>query len=72
MTTKSLCPGFRIVNGKVKPRAPRMAPVLARGQKHKADRHEAKLRANAAKSKGHTEILTGKELTEKIKQKGAK
>ena len=38
--------------GKPKSRPPRMAPVLARGQKHKADRHEAKLRDNAAKARG--------------------
>ena len=53
MTTKAIT-GYRIKDGKLVKRPPRMAPVLARGQKHKADRIEKRLRENAAKSKGDT------------------
>jgi len=51
MTTKPIS-GYRIKDGKLVKRPPRMAPVLASAKKHKADRHEAKLRDNAAKARG--------------------
>lgn len=54
MSTKAIA-GYRLdKDGKLVKRPPRMAPVLARGQKHKADRIEKRLRENAAKSKGDT------------------
>jgi hypothetical protein len=39
------------LDGKIKKRPPRMAPVLAAGQRHKADRQEKRLRENAAKAR---------------------
>lgn len=33
-------------------RPPRIAPALAAGKRHKADRHEKQLRENAAKARG--------------------
>jgi len=52
MTSKSLGPGYRLKDGKLTKKPPRMAPVLAAGQKHKADRQEKRLRENAAKARG--------------------
>jgi len=40
------------LDGKIKKRPPRMAPVIASAKRHKADRIEKRLRENAAKSKG--------------------
>jgi hypothetical protein len=48
MTTKSLGPGYRIdKSGKLTKRPPRMAPVLARAQKAKADRQEKQWRGKS-------------------------
>lgn len=43
--------GVKIKDGKLVKKPPRMAPVLARGQKHKADR-QAKQWAAKSRSKG--------------------
>jgi hypothetical protein len=52
MTTKSLGPSFKLKDGKLVRNSPRMAPVLAAGKRHKADRQEKRLRENAAKARG--------------------
>ena len=69
MSTKSIGGGFKIVDGKVKAKPPRMPPVLA-SAKHKQAARKAK--QWAAKSKGHTDILTGPELLQKIGTKRGK
>lgn len=47
MATKSLGPGFKLKDGKLTKRPPRMAPVLARAQKAKADRQEKQWRGKS-------------------------
>jgi uncharacterized protein with von Willebrand factor type A (vWA) domain len=50
--TTALGKSFAVTpDGKIKKRPPRMPPVLAAGQRHKADRQEKRLRENAAKAR---------------------
>jgi hypothetical protein len=45
--TTALGKSFKVESGKIKKRPPRMPPVLAAGQRHKADRLEKKWRAKS-------------------------
>lgn len=52
MSTKSIGSGFKIKDGRVVKRAPRMAAGQAKNKHQQAARIEKRLRNNAAKARG--------------------